>query len=194
VTATRIRNTRNGAPTWSPQTTQENWSDRRGRGNFIKAWGVSSPCGPGRVMPKHYGARCGKIQRNERRISPRSVILDVCRIDIGPTRRDPRGTLSAETADQAAALQGASAMGSTVVYRRFTAHECQPSGVMPWSTSFDFGVCVETRSAHANRASARPSHEGHAYASNHRRVTFTRRCSLQNGLPVHSSAAHGVHG
>jgi hypothetical protein len=207
------------APTWSPQTAQENWSDRRARGNFIKAWGVSSPCAPGRVMPTLYGARLEEIQRSSsvrqrrrrsrsrsRRVDPRSVILDICRIELGPSRRDPQGTLTRE--QQQTALQGASAMGGTAVTRRVSRRVCerQPSGLIRRSTTFDFGVSVATRMAHANRAfvgsfsrtsaalAARSLAEGLAYASNHRRGHDTRRCSLQNGLPAHSSALHEVSG
>jgi hypothetical protein len=196
------------APTWSPQTAQENWSDRRGRGNFIKAWGVSSPLAPGRVMPTLYGARLEEIQRSIQlscRVEPRFVNLH-CRIELGPSRRDPQGTLTRE--HRQTALQGASAMGGTAVTRRVSRRVCerQPSTLIRWSTPFDFGVSVATRMAHANRAFVRSSSrtnaaraaralaEGLAYASNHRRGHDTRRCSLQNGLPAHSSALHEVSG
>lgn len=196
------------APTWSLQTAQENWSDRRGRGNFIKAWGVSSPLAPGRVMPTLYGARLEEIQRSaprSGRIEPRSVNLRR-RIELGPLRRDPQGTPTPE--QQPTALQGASAMGGTAVTRRVSRRVCerQPSALIRRSTTFDFGVGVATRMAHANRAFVRSSSrtnaalaaralaEGLAYASNHRRGYDTRRCSLQNGLPAHSSALHEVSG
>ena len=201
----------------SPKT-QENWSDHRCRGNFIKAWGGSSPCGPGRVMPKLNGARYEGIQRDPRLHSSTRNVIDSCRIELGPTRRDPQGQLpdqgervrintvrsSRPQDEKNTALQGASATGGSAVTRRArpgTARvtaERQPLGVMPWSTTFEFGVSVVARLAHVNRActwSVDPSGSpGRAYAHNHRREHQTRRCTLQNGLPAKSSAVHGVHG
>lgn len=205
------------APTWPPQTTQEKWSGRRGRGNFIKGWGGSSPCGHfsiARAMPKSYGARNDGIQRNVRLGLPVClVILDSSRIELGLTRRDPRSLspigpnarVRINTArflrprDERSALQGASATGGSAVTRRasemvrVTAGR-QPSGVMPRSTTFEFGVSVLARMAHANRAYAASTSVDDAYAHNHRRDHQSRRCTLQNGLPAKSSAAHGVHG
>ncbi|MDB5216642.1 MAG: hypothetical protein JWO86_4569 [Myxococcaceae bacterium] len=196
------------APTWTPQSAQEKWSDRSGRGNFIKAWGVSSPTPSGRVMPKPYGARYEGIQRDPRGILPLTVNLDVCRIELGPSRRDPQGTLQNRNRSGAFknALQGASAMGSFAVTRRVSRRvsERRP-------TAFDFGVRVATRWAHANRACMQSAFILNAvctHASNHQREhrassrPMTRRCSLQKGLPVSRSsievhvhsAAHGVHG
>lgn len=200
------------APTWSPQRAQEKWSDRSGRGNFIKAWGVSSPEHhplSGRVMPKPYGARFEAIQRDPRcarRISPRSVNLDVCRIELGPSRRDPQGTFQNRSGETKNVLQGASAMGSFAVTR------CVEETVTV--SRRDFGVRVATRSAHANRACLRVAFILNAvckHASNHQdpidvaknaQHRSSRRCSLQNGLAVArashgarvSGTAHGVHG
>lgn len=199
------------APTWTPQSAQQKWSDRSGRGNFINAWGVSSPALSGRVMPKPYGARYEGIQRDSRGVLPLSVNLDVCRIELGPSRRDPQGTLRKHakhewSGDTQNVLQGASAMGSFAVTRRVSRRvsERQPSLLIERSTSFDFGVRVATRSAHANRVcmqSASPLDAACTHASNHRREDqSTRRCSLQNGLHVSANkvrvlgAAHGVHG
>ena len=115
------------SPPWPPQSAQENWSGRRGRGNFIKAWGDSSLYGSGRVMPKQYGSRGEGIQRLcsdcTRGVSPHHVIQHTGRTKLGPTRRDPRGRFSLCTGSSSA-LQGASAMGSLVVS---SARERQPS-------------------------------------------------------------------
>lgn len=182
------------APTWTPQSAQQTWSDRPGRGNFIKASGVSSPAHSGRVMPKPYGARYEGIQRDSRRVLPLSVNLDVCRSELGPSRRDPQGTLQNRnrSGDTQNVLQGASAMGSFAVTRRVSRRVIA------------FGVRVATRPAHANRAcmqSASILDAACTHASNHRRQDqSTRRCSLQNGLHVFANkvrvpgAAHGVHG
>ncbi len=202
------------APTWPPQTTQENWSERRVRANFIKAWGGSSLSGHfsiARAMPRSYGARAQGIQRNVR-LGP-SVRDNTSRTELGLTRRDPRSVSpigpservrintarSSRPRDEEAALQGASATGGSAVTRRAPAMapvtaERQPSGVMPRSTTFEFGVSVLARMAHANRAYARATSVAGAYAHNHRRDHQPRRCTLQNGLPAKSSAAHGVHG
>jgi hypothetical protein len=204
------------APTWTPQSAQDKWSDRSGRGNFNDAWGVSSPARSGRVMPKPYGARYEGIQRDSRRVLPPSVNLDVCRIELGPSRRDPQGTFRKHakhewSGDTQNVLQGASAMGSFAVTRRVSRRvsERQPSLLIERSTSFDFGVRVATRSAHANRVcmqSASILDAACRYTSNHQRGVkvaedqSTRRCSLQNGLHVSANkvrvlgAAHGVHG
>ena len=188
-------------------------------------------------MPQSYGARREGIHRialHQRRAFPaRNVILEVCRIELGPTRRDPQGHLPPPNDDandangrarintrpshvdrseplgcqqrtHKTALQGASATGGSTVTRcarpeaaRVTA-ERQPSGVMPWSTTFEFGVSVLARMAHVNRACTWSVFNGRAYAHNHRREhhsnVMARRCTLQNGLPAKSSAAHGVHG
>ena len=100
----------------------------------------------------------------------------ITRIDLGPSRRDPQGTLSSRSQRSQAthekkqnALQGASAKGSFVVTRRVSPtrqRERQPSSLMTRSTAFDFGVRVLAREAHANRAYAELS----AHASNHQRV------------------------
>ena len=169
-------------------------------------------------MPQLYGARYEEIQCGSRLprllFSARNVILDVCRIELGPTRRDPRGispyerservrintALSSRPQDEVSALQGASATGGSAVTRRArpgmarVTAECLPPGVMPRSTTFEFGVGVLARLAHVNRAYAKSTFEDGAYAHNHRREHQTRRCTLQNGLPAKSSAAHGVHG
>lgn len=220
VTTATVTTRAAGAPTWTPQRAQQTWSDRSGRGNFIKAWGVSSPelltklaTLSGRVMPKSYGARfeaAHACQRDLRRILPLTVNLDVCRIELGPSRRDPQGTLQelSRLGDTKNALQGASAMGSFAVTRRVSRRvsERQSSLFIERSTTFDFGVRVATRSAHANRACMRSASilvAACTHASNHLRgVQSTRRCSLQNGLSVArashgarvSSTAHGVHG
>ena len=207
------------APTWPPQTTQENWSDRRCRGNFIKAWGGSSLSGYfsiARAMPKAYGARNQEIQRSVRMgLSVRGS----SRSELGLTRRDPRSAspvgpierVRINTArssrprddEKKTALRGASATGGSAVTRRTPAmarvtDERQPSGVMPRSTTFELGVSVLARMAHANRAYASftslSANVASAYAHNHRRDQQSRRCTLQNGLPAKSSAAHGVHG
>lgn len=195
------------APTWTPQSTQENWSHPPRGGNFIKAWGVPSnghhrfSTGfSGRVMPKPLPAiqapRCEELHRLPPLLL--AVTRDVCRIELGPTRRDPLGPLSQEKPNSV--LQGASAMGSFAVS---SARECQPPGMKPGSTTFEFGVSVSRRPAHAHRAYVRSSMScgfGCAYveerscASNHRRGHDTRRCSLQNELVVHSNATHGVNG
>jgi len=179
------------APTWPPQSAQECWSHHRCRGNFIKAWGGSSPCGSGRVMPQSYGARCEGIKRStlhERRAFPaRIVILDVCRIELGPSRRDPQGTLQNRnrSGDTQNVLQGASAMGSSVVTRRVSRRVTA------------FGVRVATRPAHANRAcmqSASLLDAACTHASNHRRQDqSTRRCSL-HGVRIRRQRArtHGA--
>lgn len=217
------------APTWTPQRAQEKWSGHSARANFINAWGVSSPCSlSGRVMPKPFVGyeqpRHEEIQRAsllDRRILPRTVNLDLCRIELGPSRRDPQGTLQefAHTlsGDTKNALQSASAMGSFAVTRRVSRRvsERQPLLGTPSrcarerGTTFDFGACVATRSAHANRAcmwSASIVDAACTYASNHptpdHREGSSRGCSLQNGLSVArsshdarvSSTAHGVHG
>ena len=177
-------------------------------------------------MPKSYvwyEQPCDEeIQRASlvgRRILPRTVNLDLCRIELGPSRRDPQGTLQqfeqfAHTlsGDTKNALQSASAMGSFAVTRRVSRRvsERQPLLGTPSrcarerSTTFDFGVRVATRSAHANRVcmqSASISDAACTHASNHRRRDqSTRRCSLQKGLHVSANkvrvlgAAHGVHG
>ena len=214
------------APTWTPQRAQEKWSGHSARANFINAWGVSSPCSlSGRVMPKSYvwyEQPCDEeIQRASlvgRRILPRTVNLDLCRIELGPSRRDPQGTLQqfeqfAHTlsGDTKNALQSASAMGSFAVTRRVSRRvsERQPLLLNERSTSFDFGANVATRTAHANRAcvqSASIVDAACTHASNHptpgHREGSSRGCSLQNGLSVArsshdarvSSTAHGVHG
>jgi hypothetical protein len=188
-----------GLPTLTPQSAQQNWSGDKGQGNFNEAWGSSSPRGSGREMPRLYGARFEGMGRNRAWCSLRNVILDVCRIELGPSRRDPQRPLSepvfgARTSHVIkSALQGASAMGSFVVSRRASSAyaERQPLGVMPWSTTLDFGVSVEARSAHANRACVRSSPEDRAQASNHRRGHDTRRCSLHNWT---AKAVREVHG
>jgi hypothetical protein len=144
-------------------------------------------------MPKPYGARYEEIQRFRRGFLPPSVIQNVCRNEPGPSRRDPMGTLPmnaptrvSTAPQQHNALQGASAMGSFAVTR--------PPNVRAVGTTFDFGVSVATRLAHANRAFAesfRIVREAFAGASNHRRGHDTRRCSLQNWT---AKAVHGVHG
>jgi hypothetical protein len=107
-------------------------------------------------MPKPYGARFEEIQRELRRVLPLDVNLDVCRIELGPSRRDPQGTLQNRNrpGDTQNVLQGASAMGSFAVTRRVSRRvsERQPLLLYQRSTAFDFGVRVATRSAHANRA------------------------------------------
>jgi hypothetical protein len=211
-----------GAPTWTPQSAQQNWSVSLGQGNFIKAWGGSSPCGARRVMPKLNGSRNEGIEqvRIERLLVLASSTRNVdssCRIELGPSRRDPQGTSPNERdghvrintvrgsrhrgADEEIALQGASATGGSAVTRRVrTARvtaERLPSGVMPRSTSFEFGVSALARLAHVNRAYVASNFMAGAYAHNHRREhpsRCARRCTLQNGLPAKSSAAHGVHG
>jgi len=120
---------------------------------------------------------------------PYSVNHNVCRIELGPKRRDPLGTFSNKK--HKSVLQGASAMGSFAVS---CAHERQPPGVKPRSTPFDFGVSVQKRSAHVNRAYLQSSFEGGGYASNHASQSHQTAQRLQNGLPVHSGAVHGVHG
>ena len=208
--------TQNG-PTWPPQTTQQNWSGRRGRGKFIKAWGGSSLSGHfsiARAMPRSYGGRNQEIQRNLRL---GTSVRESSRIELGLTRRDPRSATplgpiervrintarSSRPRGDEKALQGASATGGSAVTRRAPAMACvtaerQPSGVMPRSTTFEFGVSVLARMAHVNRAyatsSPRMARGAGAYAHNHRRDHQSRRCTLQNGLPAKSSAAHGVHG
>ena len=183
-----IASVKDAAPTWSPETEQENWSDRRRQSNFIKAWGGPSPCGSGRVMPHRYGARSGGNQGQSldsaRRFSSATLTqrnLDVSRIELGPTRRDPLGPLSLEEKHESV-LQSASAMGSFAVSR---ASERQPSGTRPRSTSFDIGFSVTGRLTHVNRAFVRPSASmdvaGRADASNHRQLSSfgsDRRCSF----------------
>lgn len=212
------------APTWTPQSALENWSARRARVNFSKRWGGSSPCGLGRVMPKLCGARYEGARERESRVarlafSTRSVVLDVCRKELGPTRRDPLGTLPndpyarfervrinsvrssrpqargrvASTAGRLRDGRLCSHTGARAEAARVTA-ERQPSGVMPRRSSFEFGVSVLARMAQLNRAFAKSSFEDRASAHNQRREHQTRRCTLQNGLPAKSSAAHGVHG
>lgn len=206
------------APTWPPQTTQETWSDRRVRGNFIRAWGglsVSGHFSIARAMSRSYGARAREIQRNVR--LGFSIRDNTSRIELGLTRRDPRSASPIGPSERVrintarssrprdvrnetrAALQGASATGGSAVTRRSPAMahvtaERQPSGVMPRSTTFEFGVSVLARMAHANRAYVSSTPVAGAYAHNHRRDHQSRRCTLQNGLPAKSSAAHGVHG
>ena len=111
-------------------------------------------------MPKQYGARCRGMKRFTRS-SFVSVVLSSCRIELGPTRRDPHGTFPMPHEGKSV-LQGASAKGGSVVTNRdqrrvsgraVAAHERQPSRVMPRSTTFEFGVSVLARSAHVNRAS-----------------------------------------
>ena len=205
------------APTWTPQTVQQNWSVPLGRGNFIKAWGGSSPCGSRRVMPKLNGSRhkAAGPGRAARFLAPGPGSRNVdssCRTEHGPSRRDPQGTSpnerdehvrintvrSSQPRDEGFALQGASATGGSAVTRRVrTARataERLPSGVMPRSTSFEFGVGVPARMAHVNRAYVASNFVDGAYAHNQRRDHQARRCTLQNGLPAKSSAAHGVHG
>lgn len=217
---TSITTNLDSAPTWPPQTTQQNWSDRRVRANFIKAWGGSSLSGHfsiARAMPRFYGARTQGIQRILR--LGFSVRDNSSRIELGLPRRDPRSASpscghraeracahqhrsSRPRVEATAVLQGASATGGSTVTRRSPAMvrvtaERQPSGVMPRSTTFDFGVSVLARVAHANRACAATTllaSVAGAYAHNHRRDQQSRRCTLQNGLPAKSSAAHGVHG
>jgi len=181
-------------------------------------------------MPKLDGARDEEIQRIGRLgFSTRNVILDICRIELGPTRRDPRALLPSDANEGnepgervrintacssrsdrryengKSALKGASATGGSSVTRRTcpitgarVTAERQPPGVMPRSTTFDFGVSVLARMAHANRAYATSTFEvgfgDGAYAHNQRRDHQSRRCTLKNGLPAKSSAAHGVHG
>jgi hypothetical protein len=162
-------------------------------------------------MPKRYGARNEGIPGNVRRFSTVTVFLEVCRTKLGPLRRDPHGTFARSQVGplpgEWAELQGASAKGGSVVTNRddlVADHERQPSRVMPRSTTFEFGVCVLlARLAHVNRASSRLVVHQTARsedASNHRRTTSrvarvgARRCTLQNGLPAHSRAAHEVHG
>lgn len=133
-------------------------------------------------MPKPYGARSEEIQRDSRGILPRFVNLDVCRIELGPSRRDPQGTLQNRSGDTNNVLQGASAMGSFAVTR------CVEETVAV--SRRDFGVRVATRSAHANRAclqSARILNAVCKHASNHQGSFASRRCSLQNGLSGLSS-------
>jgi hypothetical protein len=134
-------------------------------------------------MPKRYGTRLAKIQRHSgnrsgmRRTTHNAVIN---RIDLGPSRRDPQGTLSSRfTQSQAThekkqnALQRASAKGSVAVTRRVSPtrqRERQPSSLNARSTSLDFGVRVSSRAAHANRAYAK----SFAHASNHQRGLVSR--------------------
>ena len=174
---------------------QEYWSKRRGQGNFMRAWGGWSGSGHfsvARAMPKSYS-----------------------RIELGLTRRDPRiaspfvtgervrinTVRSSRPHDEHRALQGASATGGSTVTRRVrvlgTARVTTgrpAAGVMPRSAAFEFGVSVLARMAHANRAYVAVTPVPDAYAHNHRRDHRPRRCTLQNGLPAKSSAAHGVHG
>ena len=153
-------------------------------------------------MPKPYGARFEEIQRDSRGIVARFVNLDVSRIELGPSRRDPQGTFQNRSGDMKNVLQGASAMGSFAVTR------CVGKTVTTVSRR-EFGVRVATRSAHANRACLRVAFILNAvckHASNHQGKTAeersSRRCSLQNGLSgtraSHGarvpSTAHGVHG
>jgi hypothetical protein len=166
-------------------------------------------------MPQLHGTRYEGIQRNQRLASStRDVILDSCRIKLGPPRRDPRGTTQpseqyervpintvrcSRPQNEEAALQGASATGGSAVTRRArparVTAERQPPGVMPRrSTTFEFGVRALARRAHVNRAYAESPCGDEAHAHNQRREDHTRRCTLQNGLPAKSSAAHGVHG
>ena len=167
-------------------------------------------------MPKAYGARNQEIQRNLRL---GTSVRESSRIELGLTRRDPRSAspvgpierVRINTArsspprddEKETALRGASATGGSAVTRRTPAmarvtDERQPSGVMPRSTTFELGVSVLARMAHANRAYASftslSANVAGAYAHNHRRDQQSRRCTLQNGLPAKSSAAHGVHG
>ena len=153
-------------------------------------------------MPKPYGARFEEIQRDSRGIAARFVNLDVCRIELGPSRRDPQGTFQNRSVHQDRetknVLQGASAMGSFAVTR------CVGKTVTV--SRREFGVRVATRSAHANRACVHVAFILDAackHASNHPHKTVScGRCSLQNGLSVArashgarvSSTAHGVHG
>jgi len=150
-------------------------------------------------MPKLYGARCGENQRSQsdgRGLLPRSVILNICRIELGRKRRDPLVTSSLATKKHKSVLQGASAMGSFAVS---SAPERQPLELILQSTTFDFGVGVATRLAHVNRAYVRSSlpdltGEGRAYASNQRRGSISRRCILQNLDCQRRKSKWGTHG
>ena len=122
------------ALTWSPQTLQENWSDRLSERNLHKAWGGPSLRGLGRVMPNQYGARHSRLQLHRAAARDMSIIS---RIELGPSRRDPQGiTLRAHGDERCASdvtrqagtsndsvPQGASATGSlTVSHRRSPRH------------------------------------------------------------------------
>src|SRR4051812_29835762 len=103
-------------------------------------------------MPKQYGARCGENQHQRpcphgRGLSPRSVIFDVCRIELALSGGTRRETLLEKKVKSV--LQGASAMGSFAVS---SAPE-RPHRL------FDFGVSVSARMAHVNRAYDRSSLE-----------------------------------
>ncbi len=161
-------------------------------------------------MPKRYGVQRGRIRERQQRSSIRNVTLDV----FDSPRRDPRGASSHESVPESAArisragqqgvqnspLQRASATGGAAVTRRARPHvarvtaERQPSGILPRSTTLDFSVRVFARVAPPNRACAAATLVDGAYAHNHRRAHQALRCTLQNGLPAKSSAAHGVHG
>jgi hypothetical protein len=168
-------------------------------------------------MPKSYGARNEEIQRTRESarvgFPVRLVLLDSSRIELGLTRRDPRShppigpneRVRINTArfprprDEDVSTVGRLRDGrlrshtARINVVRVTA-ERQPAGVMPWSTTFEFGVSVLARMAHVNRACAAFISVDGAYAHNHRRDHQSRRCTLQNRLPAKSSAAHGVHG
>ena len=126
-------------------------------------------------MPSFYGTRLAKIQRySDKRPGSRRTThtVVITRIDLGPSRRDPQGTLSIRLHEiQRNALQGASAKGSFVVTRRVSRR------VSANAKSFEFGVGVSPRLAHANRACVGSPL---THASNHRTVSDPsgrhRRC------------------
>jgi hypothetical protein len=163
-------------------------------------------------MPKSYGARGRGIQQGLAacRISPVNVIQYLCRIDLGPSRRDPQGTISAPVSSrlhqrvtplqhkpraaeqpQREALQGASAMGGSAVSER----EFQPSGLIPRSTAFDIGATVLARTAHANRAFTQSARHPDGPAARMPITTAgkikTRRCTLQNWTEKSVQEVHG---
>lgn len=146
-------------------------------------------------MPKRHGARLERVNQaqRDRRCSVPSIVTDgERRIDFGPSRRDPQGSLPEQTTSSA--LQRASAMGSAAVSPSRAARRVQPYRLplgSPNGTAMGLGVSVAARSAHANRAYVRSSHESGTYAPNHSRGHATRQCSLQN---VTDESVHGVHG
>ncbi len=159
---------KNSAPTWPPQTAQQNWSDRRPQRNFNKGWSGSSPHCSGRVMPK------------------RSV-LELSLISV--RRRDPAGiALRSSRPVTAGRLRNGRLCG-------LDSARTSASEAMPRSTPFEFRVSVETRPALLNRAfTSSPPGSGAECLSPSTGIN-TRRCTLQNGLPARESrAAHGVHG
>ena len=190
------------APTWSPQSSQEKWSHPGDGCNLHKARPEKSFRAIRRVMPKTYGTRTRDLQctshvRHEgidRPVSSR-------RTDLGPSRRDPQGTLHAHGGGRGAVddhnhlPEGASATGSSpAAHRRSCGQSGRPlcrhqsparasreSVTCPVPVTLEVGVGAFTAPTHANRAVTRIPRDA---AQLHRRGPAPRRCLGKTAVPT----------